>query len=116
MTSQLDKLAGELHSELTEAMTDREEVSFTGFGKFLSQRRRARQAVNPRDPSQKIRVRAANVPKFRPGARLREAVSQVPPEARAAADSDGGSSAAAQTLRSPSSRAPGDWRPLGERQ
>ena len=61
---------------LTEVMADGEEVSFTGFGKFLSQRRRGREGVNPQDPSKKIKIRAANVPKFRPGTTLREAVAQ----------------------------------------
>ena len=32
---------------LTEAMADGEEVGFTGFGKFLSQRRRARMSWRP---------------------------------------------------------------------
>jgi DNA-binding protein HU-beta len=95
---------------LTEVMTDGEEVSFTGFGKFLSQRRRARDGVNPQDPSQKIRIRAANVPKFRPGASLRAAVSQQQePEEDARAVSG------ADDMRSAPSREPAEWKPLGER-
>lgn len=106
---------------LTEAMTDGEEVSFTGFGKFLSQRRRARDAVNPQNPSQKIRVRAANVPKFRPGTSLREAVAQLPAEngaSRRASTSDGSDSekaAGAASSSGATSSPPGEWRPLGER-
>lgn len=106
---------------LTEAMTDGEEVSFTGFGKFLSQRRRARAAVNPQDPSQKIRVRAANVPKFRPGSSLREAVAQLPIQngapARASSSGGSGSEAASGGASSTASTnsPPGEWRPLGER-
>src|SRR5436190_9121773 len=69
---------------LTEVMVDREEVSFPGFGKFVTQRRRAREAVNPRDPSKKIKIHAAYVPKFRPGTGLREAASQAPVKALAA--------------------------------
>ena len=42
-----------IRDSLTEVMADGEEVSFTGFGKFLSQRRRGREAVNPHDPSKK---------------------------------------------------------------
>ena len=45
---------------LTEVMADGEEVSFTGFGKFFSQRRRARDAVNPQDPNS--RRKRAEVP------------------------------------------------------
>ena len=106
---------------LTDAMTDGEEVNFTGFGKFLSQRRRARQGVNPQDPSQKLRIRAANVPKFKPGAALREAASHAPAEAggrgaRRSASGDG--TATAPTAGEPAaSTSSGDaeWRPLGER-
>ena len=110
---------------LTEVMADREEVSFTGFGKFLSQRRRARQGVNPQNPSQKIRIRAANVPKFRPGATLREAVSQVPPGAGGAARPGAGGSArsgdgagTASSAKEPAASTrsgPPEWTPLGER-
>ena len=106
---------------LTQVMTDGEEVSFTGFGKFLSQRRRAREGVNPRDPSQTIRIRAANVPKFRPGASLREAASHAPADPRAAASGSdelqagNGAKAAAGESGMPNSRQPAQWRPLGER-
>jgi DNA-binding protein HU-beta len=102
---------------LTEVMRDGEDVTFTGFGKFLSQRRRARQGVNPQDPSQKIRIRAANVPKFRPGASLREAASQVPTDARTATqtrDRPGMTSDAGG--RDVSTRTgEQQWRPLGGR-
>jgi DNA-binding protein HU-beta len=101
---------------LTEVMADGEEVSFTGFGKFLSQRRRARDAVNPQDPSQKIRIRAANVPKFRPGSALREAVSQAPAAeaGRSAAFGDGAGTPSSSGAPAGSTKMP-EWRPLGER-
>jgi DNA-binding protein HU-beta len=110
---------------LTDAMVDGEEVNFTGFGKFLSQRRRARQGVNPQDPSQKLRIRAANVPKFKPGAALREAASHAPAGegtgtgargARPGKSVDG--AAAATTTGEPAastSSGEPEWRPLGER-
>ena len=108
---------------LTEAMSDGEEVRFTGFGTFSSPRRRARDAVNPQDPSQKIRIRAKHVPKFKPGASLRAAISEASGPAAAAAASrtdarTGGDerSAAAQTpAAATSSGTPGDWVPLGRR-
>jgi len=113
---------------LTDVMVDREEISFTGFGKFMTQRRRAREGVDPRDPSKKIKIRAAYVPKFRPGATLREAVAQTsaqqpakqsPSQSRAGADSDGGNesrpaSAAAERAATAEETAAG-WAPLGER-
>ena len=50
------------------------EVAFTGFGKFTTQRRAERQGVNPRNPSQKVTIPAATVPKFTAGSQLKQAV------------------------------------------
>ena len=59
---------------ITDALKNREEVSFTGFGKFSTQHRAARQGVNPRNPSQKVQIPAAWVPKFSAGSSLKQAV------------------------------------------
>ena len=50
------------------------EVAFTGFGKFSTQHRAARQGVNPRNPSEKVTIPAATVPKFSAGSQLKQAV------------------------------------------
>lgn len=50
-------------------------VTFTGFGKFSTSKRAAREGVNPRDPSQKIQIKAATVPKFSAGSKLKDAVN-----------------------------------------
>ena len=50
------------------------EISFTGFGKFATSQRAARQGVNPRNPGQKISIPAARVPKFSAGSQLKQAV------------------------------------------
>jgi DNA-binding protein HU-beta len=50
------------------------DVTFTGFGKFSVQKRAARTGVNPRNPSQKVQIPAANVPKFSAGSGLKQAV------------------------------------------
>ena len=52
------------------------DISFTGFGKFTTQERAARTGVNPRDPSQKVEIPAARVPKFSAGSALKSAVKQ----------------------------------------
>lgn len=52
------------------------EINFTGFGKFTTQERAARTGVNPRDPSQKVEIPAARVPKFSAGSSLKSAVKQ----------------------------------------
>jgi DNA-binding protein HU-beta len=59
---------------ITEALRSGDEVSFTGFGKFSTQHRKERQGVNPRNPSQKVTIPAANVPKFSAGSSLKQAV------------------------------------------
>ena len=59
---------------ITESLKNGEAVSFTGFGKFSTQRRAARQGVNPRSPGQKVNIPEANVPKFSAGSGLKQAV------------------------------------------
>ena len=50
------------------------EVVFTGFGKFTTQHRAARQGVNPRNPSEKVEIPASTVPKFSAGSQLKKEV------------------------------------------
>jgi len=59
---------------ITDALKRGQEVSFTGFGKFSTQRRAERQGVNPRNPSQKVTIPAATVPKFSAGSTLKQSV------------------------------------------
>jgi DNA-binding protein HU-beta len=59
---------------ITDALRQRQEVSFTGFGKFSTQDRAERQGVNPRNPSEKVTIPAATVPKFSAGSQLKQAV------------------------------------------
>jgi DNA-binding protein HU-beta len=59
---------------VTDALTQREEISFTGFGKFTTQDRAERQGVNPRNPSEKVTIPASTVPKFSAGSALKQAV------------------------------------------
>lgn len=50
------------------------EVTFAGFGQFLSKRREARMGVNPRNPTEKIQIAAVTVPKFKAGKSLKDAL------------------------------------------
>jgi DNA-binding protein HU-beta len=59
---------------ITESLKGGQEVAFTGFGKFSTQRRAARQGVNPRNPSEKVHIPAATVPRFSAGSQLKQAV------------------------------------------
>jgi DNA-binding protein HU-beta len=59
---------------ITDALRRRDSVSFTGFGKFTTSERKARMGVNPRNPSQKVHIPAATVPKFSAGSALKQSV------------------------------------------
>jgi DNA-binding protein HU-beta len=58
---------------ITEALRDGQDINFTGFGKFSTQQRAARQGVNPRS-GEKVQIPAATVPKFSAGSALKQAV------------------------------------------
>ena len=70
--------AGKAVDAFLEAITDtlkgRGEVTFTGFGKFSTANRAARTGVNPRNPSEKVHIPAATVPRFSAGSQLKSAV------------------------------------------
>jgi len=59
---------------ITDVLTQRGEINFTGFGKFSTQFRKERQGVNPRNPTEKVTIPAATVPKFSAGSSLKQAV------------------------------------------
>ena len=59
---------------ITDVLTGGGEINFTGFGKFSTQHRKERQGVKPRNPSQKVTIPAATVPKFSAGSSLKSAV------------------------------------------
>jgi DNA-binding protein HU-beta len=59
---------------ITDTLRSGGDVSFTGFGKFQTQQRAARTGVNPRNPTQKVEIPAARVPKFSAGSALKSAV------------------------------------------
>ena len=60
---------------VTDALRAGDSVVFTGFGKFHVTHRAARMGVNPRNPSEKVHIAAANVPKFSAGSQLKKAVN-----------------------------------------
>ena len=76
---------------ITDALRSGDDVAFTGFGKFSTQHRKARQGVNPRNPSQKVQIPASTVPKFSAGSQLKTAVKTSGAAAAASGgDGDGG--------------------------
>jgi DNA-binding protein HU-beta len=59
---------------ITDTLTKRDQISFTGFGKFATSDRKARMGVNPRNPGEKVHIPAATVPKFTAGSSLKASV------------------------------------------
>ena len=60
-------------NSITKALKKGDKVSLVGFGTFSVAKRSAREGRNPAT-GQKIKIPAANVPKFKPGKKLRDAV------------------------------------------
>ena len=50
------------------------EVRIQGFGTFKASKRKAREGVNPQNPSQKIKIPAMNVVTFKAGSEFKAAV------------------------------------------
>jgi len=59
---------------ITDALKRRDQINFTGFGKFATSERKARMGVNPRNPGEKVHIPAATVPKFTAGSALKQSV------------------------------------------
>ena len=59
---------------ITEALSNGDRVQLTGFGTFEVRHRAARDGVNPQN-KQKIKIPASNVPAFKPGKSLKDAVA-----------------------------------------
>jgi DNA-binding protein HU-beta len=66
----LECLIGTVQTTLKKGGT----VTITGFGTFLAPKRAARAGRNPRTGAS-IKIKAAKVPKFRPGKALRDALN-----------------------------------------
>ena len=58
---------------ITETLRGGVDVSFTGFGKYSTSNRAARQGVNPRT-GERVQIAASRVPKFSAGSQLKSAV------------------------------------------
>ena len=72
------KAAGEVLEsvlgQITKSLKKGENVTITGFGTFRLSKRAARTGVNPRNPSQKIKIPAMKLPAFKAGKTLKEAI------------------------------------------
>ena len=72
------KLAAELVNAFIETVIDgvkkEGEVRIQGFGTFKASKRKAREGVNPQDPSKKIKIPAMKVVTFKAGSEFKAAV------------------------------------------
>ena len=59
---------------ITDALKSGDDVRLVGFGTFSVARRKASEGRNPRT-GEKIQIKAANVPKFKPGKQLRDGIN-----------------------------------------
>ncbi len=58
----------------TETIKGGGEVTLTGFGTFSARRRKGREGINPRNPSEKITIPSVVVAKFKTGKTLKDAL------------------------------------------
>lgn len=72
------RVAGEMINTFVDAVVTSvkkgDEVRIQGFGTFKKSARKARTGVNPRKPSEKIKIPAMNVPTFKAGSDFKKAV------------------------------------------
>lgn len=61
-------------ASITKTLKKGDTVTITGFGTFRVSKRAARTGVNPRNPSQKIKIPAMKLPAFKAGKGLKDAV------------------------------------------
>ena len=64
------------------ALAKGEKISLVGFGAFEVQHRAARKGRNPQKPTMEIEIPEKNVPRFRAGKSLKEAVTPPKPKAK----------------------------------
>jgi DNA-binding protein HU-beta len=60
---------------LKEGVNKGERIAFLGFGTFSVAKRAARTGVNPRNPTQKVKIPARKVVRFTPGTPLKDAAN-----------------------------------------
>ena len=71
--TQADLVLRAFTDAVTSALTGGDSITLTGFGAFQVSKRAARQGINPRT-REKLSIPAMNVPKFKAGKALKDAV------------------------------------------
>lgn len=70
----VENIVGAVFDEITDALADGNRVELRGFGAFSVKNRPARTGRNPRTGAT-IKIKAAKLPKFRPGKGLKDALN-----------------------------------------
>lgn len=68
-----ERLLNSVTYNISKCLKRKDKITLTGFGTFQVSKRKARKGRNPQTGAE-IDIRAANVPKFRPGKELRKTV------------------------------------------
>lgn len=71
--AQAERIVQMFWDAIAETLSKGETVDIAGFGKFVVNHRKERNARNPKT-GETVKVPAMNVPKFKPGKALKEAV------------------------------------------
>jgi len=61
-------------SAITDGLKQNKKVLISGFGTFRVSHRKAREGVNPRNPTQRIKIPALKTPAFTAGKTLKDAI------------------------------------------
>jgi len=68
-----EKVLNAFMSNIEKALKEGDKITLTGFGTFQCTKRASRTGRNPRT-GKEIKIPSCNVPKFKPGSKLREAL------------------------------------------
>jgi len=71
-----DQAVTMVFDEITSALKKGDSVLITGFGRFEVRPRKAREGVNPQNPTQKIKIPATKVPAFKAGKSLKALIAK----------------------------------------
>jgi len=71
---QAEEMLNAFQEIVTETLKSNGTVTLAGFGTFSAKKRAARMGVNPQNPSEKIKIPAVTVPKFKAGKSLKDAL------------------------------------------
>jgi len=69
--AQAEKAINSVTNSIAKCLKKKDKITLTGFGTFQVSKRRARKGRNPQTGAE-INIKAANVPKFKPGKQLKD--------------------------------------------